>query len=48
MLNSCISARLNKKRVYSAWRKGDRSAYLRLKDLERAHVLKTLGIEISL
>lgn len=31
-----------------AWEKGNRSAYLRLKDLEQSHVLKTLGIEISL
>lgn len=31
-----------------AWEKGNRSAYLRLKDLEQGHVLKTLGIKISL
>ncbi|MBX9806062.1 MAG: sel1 repeat family protein [Alphaproteobacteria bacterium] len=31
-----------------AWEKGNRSAYLRLKDLEQSHVLKTLGIEINL
>lgn len=31
-----------------AWEKGNRSAYLKLKDLEQSHVLKTLGIEISL
>ncbi len=31
-----------------AWEKGNRSAYLKLKDLEQAHVLKTLGIEINL
>ncbi len=31
-----------------AWEKGNRSAYLRLRDLERAHVLKILGLDINL